>query len=80
MLCGDRDETVNHMISKCDKLVQKKSIRLNITGWGRWSILQEVYIWPYEVITWAQLGICPRKWDIQTSLGFWNTNTSPNLG
>ena len=34
-LCGDRDEIINH-ISKCSKLAQKKSIRLDTTGWGRW--------------------------------------------
>ena len=27
----------------------------------------------------AQPRICPGKWDAQTSLGFWNTNGSPNF-
>ena len=29
-LCSDRDETINHIISKCSKLAQKD-------GWARWS-------------------------------------------
>ena len=33
-LCGDRDETVDHIISKYSKLAQK-SIRLDATGWTR---------------------------------------------
>ena len=33
-LCGDRDETINHIISECSKLAQK-SIRLDTTGGGR---------------------------------------------
>ena len=24
MLCGDRDETINHIISECSKLAQKE--------------------------------------------------------
>ena len=24
MLCGDRDKTINHIISKCNKLAQKE--------------------------------------------------------
>ena len=33
-LCGDRDETINHIISECSKLAQK-SMRLDTTGWVR---------------------------------------------
>ena len=36
-LCGDRNKTINHIISKCSKLRQK-SIRLEMTGWERSSI------------------------------------------
>ena len=28
----------------------------------------------------AQPRICPREWYVQTTIGFWNTNGSPNLG
>ena len=33
---GDGDETIIHLMCKCNKLM-KKSIRLDIFGWGRWS-------------------------------------------
>ena len=58
------------------------SIRLDTTGWARWStaIVQEIEIWPYEQMVYVQTSICPGKWDAQTPLGFWNINRSPNLG
>ena len=31
-------------------------------------------------MVYAQIRIHPGKWDAQTSLGFWDTNRSPNLG
>ena len=31
-------------------------------------------------MVYAQPSVHPGKWDSQTSLGFWNTNRSPNLG
>ena len=59
-LCGDRVETMNHIISE----FSKKSIKLDTTGWEKYSILadlsnavvwivstrmvQETEIWPYE--------------------------------
>ena len=42
--------------------------------------VQEIEIWPYEQIVYAQHRICPRKWDAKSTLGFWNANGSPNLG
>ena len=35
---------------------------------------------PFEHGIHAQLRIYPGKWDAQSSLGFWDTNGSPNLG
>ena len=35
-LCGDRDETITHIISECNKLALE-SIRPDTTKWGRWS-------------------------------------------
>ena len=32
-LCGDRDETINHIISECSKLAQ--SIRLDTIEWAK---------------------------------------------
>ena len=37
-LCGKRDETINHIISECSKLANRRSIRLDTTAWARWSI------------------------------------------
>ena len=44
------------------------------------GIVQEVKIWPYEQMVYAQPRICPGEWDAQTSQGFWDINGSPNLG
>ena len=37
-LCGDRDETINHIISECSKLAQKEYIRLDTTGCARYYL------------------------------------------
>ena len=42
--------------------------------------MQEIEIWPYEQVEYAQLRTHPGEWDAQSSLGFWDTNKSPNLG
>ena len=34
-LCGDRDETINHIINECKKISTEKSIRVDTTGWVR---------------------------------------------
>ena len=44
------------------------------------GIVQEVEVWPYEQMVYAQPRICHGEWDTQTPLGFWDTNGSPNLG
>ena len=43
------------------------------------GIVSEIWIWPYEQVVYSQLGTCPGEWDTQSSLGFWDTNKSPNL-
>ena len=43
------------------------------------GVVQEILIWPYEQVVYAQPRIYPREWDAQTSLGFWDTNESLNL-
>ena len=40
----------------------------------------ERLIWPYYLMVFAQTRIHPREWDTQISLGFWDTNRSPNPG
>ena len=42
--------------------------------------MQEIKVWPYQRVVYAQLRIRLSEWDAQTSLGFWDTNGSPNLG
>ena len=42
--------------------------------------MQEIEVWPYEEMVFAQPIICPGEWDAQNPLGFWDTNGSPNLG
>ena len=44
------------------------------------GIVQEIEVWPYKKMVYAQFRICPVNWDEQTLLGFWNTNGSLNLG
>ena len=71
-LCGERDETINHIISKCSKLALKKYKTRH-----DWVTMQGdprgiVEVWPYELMVYAQLNICPGKWDAQTPLRFWD--------
>ena len=82
MLCDDRDKMINHIISECSKLAQKEyKTRCNWVGKViHWGIVQEVEVWPYKQMVYAQKRICPGEWDTQTPLGFWHTNRSPNLG
>ena len=42
--------------------------------------VQEIEICPYEQMVYTQPSISPGEWDVQTLLGFWDTNGSPNLG
>ena len=42
--------------------------------------VQEIEIWPYEQIAYAHTRIRHRKWDVENSLGFWDTKGLTNLG
>ena len=42
--------------------------------------MKEIEIWSHKQILYAQSSVCPEKCDAITSLGFWDTNRSPNLG
>ena len=68
---------INHLISEC-----KDSIRQDTTGRSRQSlgIVQEIEIWPYKQMVYAQPRIHPRKWVAQKFLWFWDTNMSSYLG
>ena len=41
--------------------------------------MQEIKIWPYEQVIYAQPKILTGEWDAKNSLGFWETCRSPNL-
>ena len=61
-LCGDRDETINQIISECRKLPLKEYKGLDTTGTAGWSIgssarNSNLTIRPYNTTT-----TCPRKW------------------
>ena len=55
-LCGDRDETINHIISECSKLTQKEyKARHNWVGQGDLlGNVQEISIRPYKQMVYAQ--------------------------
>ena len=44
------------------------------------SIEQDIQIWSYEQVVYAQPRIRSGEWDTQTSLGFSYTNKLANLG
>ena len=63
-LCSDRDETINQIISERSKLVRKKyKTRHYWVGKVIHRIVQEIEIWPYDRMVYAQPIICPGKWD-----------------
>ena len=41
--------------------------------------MQDTEIWIYEQMVYAQARISSVEWDVQSSLGFWDTNDSSNL-
>ena len=67
-LCDDRDKTINHIITQ-------------LSGEGdSLGIVQEIEIWSYEQVVYAQFRIRLEEWDAQTPLEFWDTNQSRILG
>ena len=80
-LCGDRDETINRMIHECNKLAQKEYMETRLGGQGNPSeTVQEIEIWLYEQVVYAQPRICLGEWDAQIPRVFWDTKVSPNIG
>ena len=80
--CGDRDETINHIISECSKLAQKEHKTRHELG-GQDDPLgnvQGIEIWPCQQMLYAQPNTYPWKWHTQTPMGLWHTNGSPNPG
>ena len=57
-LCGERDETINHIISECSKLADQTRLGRQGDPLGN---VQESSIRPYEQMVYAQPSRCPRK-------------------
>ena len=75
--CGDRDETINYIISEWRKLAPKKGKRQDTTVWGRWSTRICLRNWNLTIPT---NGICITSnpsWRMRRTR-FWYTNGSPN--
>ena len=63
-LCGDRDETINHIITEYSKLAQKEyKTRHDWVGNEiHWEMCKKFKIWPYKQMVYAQPSSCPRDW------------------
>ena len=74
-LCGERDKTINH-ISKCSKLAQKEyKTRYDWVD----KVIHSEFHKKLKFDHTNKPSNCPREWDAQNPLGFWDTNGSPNL-
>ncbi len=67
-LCGDEDKTINHIISKCSKSVQKL---VGMIGWEKWSTRNCARNWNLIILPY---GICINKNPFKRFLEFWDTN------
>ena len=77
-LSGDRDEINKRIQQTSTKRIQGKT-QLDWEG-DLLGIVQKFEICPYYQIVYAQSRIRPGKRDAPDSLGFWDTNRSPNPG
>ena len=80
-LCGDRDETINHIIRECSKLAQKEyKARHDWVGKViHWKMCNKFKF--DHANKWYMHNPAPfRENDTQTPMGLWYTNGSPNLG
>ena len=80
-LCGDRDETINHIISECSKFAQKEyKIKKDRVGKVIHRELCKKFKFDHmKKFLYAQTNICTADWHTQMSLGFWHPNRSLNL-
>ena len=76
-LCREKDETVDHILSECSKLVHK----IKEQSWPDKEINPLGIVPGTEVLPCWQIYVQTRtfsiKWDTCNSLGFWDTNRSP---
>ena len=75
----DSDETVYHIIIECSKLAQKKC-----KTWNDWvgkgdllGIVQEIKIWAYTQLVYAQTRFCQRKCDAWNFQGIQTNHLIP---
>ena len=78
-LCGDRDETINHIMSEYSKLVQKdyKTRHDWVGNVIYWELCKKLNF--DHTNKWYMHNPESEEWIKQTPLGFWDTNGSPNL-
>ena len=71
-LCGDRDETINHIIIECSKSTQNEYKIRHDRGWegDLLGIVQEIEIWPYEQMVFAQPRIRFLFWRMRCTKSF----------
>ena len=81
-LCGDRDETIYHIISECSKLARKeyKSRHDWVGKIIHWELCKKFQFDHTNKWYIPSPHISPREWYTQTPLGFWHPNLSFNLG
>ena len=80
-LCGDKVETINHIISECNKLaLWEYKTRHDLVMKESHRELSRKLDLTVRKGCLPQLRIRPGERDAQISLGFWDTNASPNLG
>ena len=81
-ICGDRDETIYQIISEAANLqTDRQSIRLNTTGYARWSTWKCERNWNLTIRTNCIYTTQnpSAEWDARTPLGFWDTEGSLDL-
>ena len=66
-LCGNRNETINHIICEYCKLEQKEyDLILQGREVDQLGIVQEIEIWPYCPMVFAQTRTRPGEWGTKT--------------
>ena len=78
LLWGDRNETINHIISEYRKLIQKEyKIWHDWVGkWSAWNCARNLNL--ALLPTWyEENGTRFAEWDTQSAQIFWETNISP---
>ena len=81
-LCGDRDKTVNHMLSECSKLAQKetKSRHDCVGKVNHWEMYKEFQFDHTNKWYMKKPSISLGEWHTSNPMGLWHTNGSLNLG